>query len=96
MVSGKFYTICKMALLGYALFAVSACSSIPEDDPEAAAEYRKINDPAEKANRYIFKFNQGLDSVILKPVTGIYRIFPKFVRNGVHNFFHNLIFAFAR
>ena len=90
MVSGKFYTICRMALLGYAIFAVTACSSIPENDPEAAAEYRKINDPVEKANRYIFKFNQGVDNVVLKPITGIYRIFPKIIRNSVHNFFHNL------
>jgi len=89
-VSGKFYTICRMALLGYAIFAVTACSSIPENDPEAAAEYRKINDPVEKANRYIFKFNQGVDNVVLKPITGIYRIFPKIIRNSVHNFFHNL------
>jgi phospholipid-binding lipoprotein MlaA len=79
-----------MGLLGYAMLAITACSSIPENDPEAAAEYRKINDPVEKANRFIFKFNQGVDNVVLKPVTGIYRILPKFVRNGFHNFFHNL------
>ena len=88
--SGKIYTIGRIALLGFAMLAFTACSSIPENDPEAAAEYRKINDPVEKANRYIFKFNQGVDNVVLKPVTGIYRILPKFIRSGVHNFLHNL------
>lgn len=75
------------------LFAVlvSGCASTPNNDPGALAEIRKVNDPIEPTNRFIFKFNQGLDIALIKPITGLYRgIFPKIVRDGVHNFIKNL------
>ncbi len=74
-----------------AVFALASCASAPNNDPESLAEYKKINDPAEPTNRFIFDFNQGLDKIIIKPLTSFYRgIFPDPLREGVHNFLNNL------
>lgn len=52
-------------------------------------EYR---DPFESYNRAIYKFNDGLDRAILKPVAKGYRkVLPGGVRKGVGNFFRNLL-----
>jgi len=78
-----------MALLGILLLA--NCALAPKDDPEALAEFQKLNDPIEYTNRGIFSFNQALDKIIIKPVTGVYRtIAPAFVREAIHNFLQNL------
>ena len=67
------------------------CASAPQDDPEALIEFQKLNDPIEPTNRAIFSFNQGLDKVIVKPVTGFYRaITPGPAREAVHSFLENL------
>lgn len=48
-------------------------------------------DPLEPLNRGIYKLNDGLDRVILKPVAQAYStVVPSPVQNGVHNFFSNL------
>jgi phospholipid-binding lipoprotein MlaA len=74
-----------------ASLAMAACATAPDDDPEAVAEFQKLNDPIEPTNRAIFEFNLGLDRFVLKPVTGAYRaVFPQPVRDGVHNFLQNL------
>ena len=44
----------------------------------------------EGASRSIFKFNQGLDKVIFKPVAKGYRKLPLPVRKGTNNFVSNL------
>ena len=55
----------------------------------AAVELNK--DPYEKYNRAVFRFNDGLDRALLKPVAKGYRfIAPKLVETGVTNFFSNL------
>ena len=78
-------------MLLFLAFTISGCTSAPSDDPEAIAELRKLNDPFEKTNRFIFKFNQGLDATVIKPITGMYRgIFPELIRNSVHNFIKNM------
>ena len=46
---------------------------------------KEINDPLESMNRSIFKFNQGLDKYILKPVNTEYEKLPENVRKGVSN-----------
>lgn len=52
-------------------------------------EYR---DPFESYNRAIYKFNDGLDRAILKPVAKGYRkVLPGGVRKSVGNFFRNLL-----
>jgi len=48
-------------------------------------------DPWQGTNRKIFKFNDGLDRWVLKPVArGYDRLLPSFVKRGVGNFFTNL------
>ena len=48
-------------------------------------------DPIEGFNRAVFAFNEGLDSVIIKPVAeGYQAVLPSPVRTGVTNFFGNI------
>jgi phospholipid-binding lipoprotein MlaA len=48
-------------------------------------------DPFEGYNRTMFRFNESLDRVVLKPVAHTYRnITPTFVQTGIDNFFENL------
>lgn len=48
-------------------------------------------DPLEHFNRGVMEFNDGLDSVVLKPAATAYRAaVPPLVRTGVSNFFNNL------
>ena len=50
-----------------------------------------LADPLEPFNRGVFRFNEGLDKAILKPVATAYRdATPAPVRTGVNNFFGNL------
>ena len=42
-------------------------------------------------NRAIYKLNDGVDKVVIKPVAQVYKtVLPQFVRTGVTNFFNNL------
>lgn len=48
-------------------------------------------DPLEGYNRAVFKFNDKVDEVALKPAATVYRnVTPGFVQTGVSNFFGNL------
>ncbi|MCF8150461.1 MAG: VacJ family lipoprotein [Burkholderiaceae bacterium] len=48
-------------------------------------------DPIEGFNRAVFAFNEGLDTVIMKPVaTGYEAVLPSPIRTGVTNFFSNI------
>jgi phospholipid-binding lipoprotein MlaA len=48
-------------------------------------------DPFEKFNRQMFKFNDAVDQVALKPAATAYKqVLPTFVQTGVSNFFGNL------
>ena len=48
-------------------------------------------DPLEGFNRAVFKFNDGLDKVALKPVAKGYKaVVPSFIQTGIGNFFANL------
>lgn len=52
-------------------------------------------DPIEGFNRAMFSFNEGLDSVIIKPVAqGYEAVLPTPVRTGVTNFFGNIADVF--
>ena len=76
----------KRILLGVLLFPIlfSACATTGSIE-----EYR---DPFEKYNRAVFKFNDGFDRAILKPVAKGYRkVVPGAVRKSVGNFFRNLL-----
>lgn len=76
-----------------ALFAVglSACATPPTDDPEAMKIYVENNDPLEPMNRSILSFNQGLETVFLRPVAKGYKaVFPDQARQMIDNFVENL------
>jgi phospholipid-binding lipoprotein MlaA len=63
----------------------------PASDPDAVADYKESNDPLEPTNRAIYAFNNGLDTVILRPAAQAYRfLVPGPVRNGIHNVLNNL------
>ncbi|MES2741561.1 MAG: VacJ family lipoprotein [Pseudomonadota bacterium] len=62
--------------------ALSGCASTGPANPR---------DPLEGFNRAVFKFNDTLDQVALKPVATAYRnVLPSFVQTGISNFFGNL------
>lgn len=63
----------------------------PASDPEALADFRATNDPLEPTNRVIYKVNNAIDSVTLRPVAIAYRdVLPQFVRTHTHDFLTNL------
>ena len=63
------------------------CASLPPGTTRSA------RDPWERMNRGTYKFNDGLDRAVLKPVAkGYARFVPQFVQTGVHNFFTNLTY----
>ena len=45
----------------------------------------EINDPLESMNRSVFKFNQGLDKYVFKPINTEYEKLPENVKKGVSN-----------
>jgi len=48
------------------------------------------HDPLERFNRGVYRFNDGVDKALLKPVAQGYRtILPEFVQRSVGNFFSN-------
>ncbi|HEV8607827.1 MAG TPA: VacJ family lipoprotein [Tepidisphaeraceae bacterium] len=54
----------------------------------------KNPDPFEKCNRFIYKVNDGLDKILLKPASDFYtKVVPKPVRHGLGNFFDNLSYG---
>ncbi|MEN9868164.1 MAG: hypothetical protein RL748_3754, partial [Pseudomonadota bacterium] len=53
-------------------------------------------DPLEPFNRAMFKFNDAVDTVALKPAATVYQgVLPQFVQTGVGNFFGNLADAWT-
>ena len=74
------------------LLAASGCATRPPaDDPEAVAEFRQNNDPAEPFNRTMYDVHQAIDTTVLRPVAKGYRaVVPQPVRTGIRNFLGNL------
>lgn len=69
-----------LATLSFALLA--GCATVAQPNPR---------DPWEGLNRATHQFNEGVDTVVLKPVATFYReAVPPLVRTGVSNFFGNL------
>ena len=74
------------AILALAL-ALGGCATVTQPNPR---------DPLERLNRGTHQFNEGVDSVLLKPVATVYREqVPPLVRTGVSNFFGNLSDAWS-
>jgi len=81
--------------LGLALvltLAVAGCASAPPaDDPQAVADYNEANDPLEPTNRVFYEINDGIDTVVMRPLAQGYRaVVPEPVRQGVHNLLTNM------
>jgi phospholipid-binding lipoprotein MlaA len=74
------------------LLALAGCATPPPaSDPDALADYRESNDPLEPTNRVLYRVNDGLDTVILRPVAVAYRdVVPMVVRDHTHDFLVNL------
>lgn len=63
-----------------ALALLSGCATSPNNP-----------DPYQKTNRAIYKFNDGLDRAVLRPVSQAYtKVTPDFVQSGIGNGFRNL------
>tara|TARA_B110000003_G_scaffold100482_1_gene102774 strand:- start:447 stop:1244 length:798 start_codon:yes stop_codon:yes gene_type:complete len=54
------------------------------------SEQKEIKDCFEKLNRATFKFNQGLDTAIIKPIAKGYRNLPGSIQKGTKNAVTNL------
>lgn len=84
-VSLKRWGICS-AISVLALLSVG-CATGPQANPR---------DPLEPMNRSVAKFNDALDSNVIKPVATSYRDnIPQFLQTGVSNFFRNLSDVFS-
>lgn len=79
-------------LMASALALLSACATRPPvNDPVALSAYQRANDPYEATNRKIFKFNQGFDHVVMRPIAVSYRaVLPEAFRRMITNFLHNI------
>ena len=53
-------------------------------------EPAKIKDCSETFNKASFALNKGLDKIIFKPVSSVYRVLPSPVKTGVSNSLNNL------
>ncbi len=78
-----------------ALFAAAGlggCATPPNPaDADAVAEYRDADDPLEPTNRVFYAINNGLDTVLLRPLAVGYRaVVPATVRSHTHNVLVNL------
>ena len=82
-------------LLGAAICAGSAVGlgacAHPPIEPEARAEFKRINDPAEPINRVVFAGNKVVDDNALQPVARAYQEhMPSLAQKGIHNLVGNL------
>ena len=72
----------RMALTISAFGFMSACATVPAG---------QVNDPLEPFNRVMYGFNDGLDTLLIKPAATVYKaVVPGFVRQAFGNFFANL------
>jgi phospholipid-binding lipoprotein MlaA len=77
--SFRFFNLAIAMLL---LALATGCATGPSANPA---------DPLEPMNRAVYKFNDAVDSAVLKPVaTGYKAAVPSPIRTGVSNFFSNL------
>jgi phospholipid-binding lipoprotein MlaA len=87
MMSSRFSLACLKALAAAALLALAGCATVANPNPR---------DPWEPMNRTVSEFNEGVDSMFLKPVATVYKDHvPPMMRTGVANFFGNLSDAWS-
>jgi len=82
----------RLVLAAFLALTLSACATKPPaSNPIALAAYEEANDPLEPFNRTMFKVDQGLDTVVVRPVVQTYRfVVPEPARRGIGNFMSNL------
>lgn len=79
------------AMVVVAASLAGCASKPPADDPDAVAEYNEAHDPMEPTNRVFYAVNNGLDTVILRPLAVGYKyVVPYVVRSHIHNVLTNL------
>ena len=72
-----------LLVLALSLALLGGCASVPGPPDE--------RDPFESYNRFMYSFNDSLDSAILRPVAqGYQNITPDLVETGISNFFDNI------
>ena len=81
-----------LALSASLLVGLTACATKPPaSDPEALADFEQTNDPLEPTNRVFYAINNGIDTVIFRPLAQAYRyVLPGAVRQGIHNVISNI------
>jgi len=84
--------IVRGAFLAFGLVVLAGCATPPPaSDPAAVAAFNETNDRLEPLNRTMFKFDRGLDAVLIRPMTWTYvKITPQFVRVRVTNVLNNV------
>ena len=84
---------------GWAKSAVKTAHAPAETDPVAdpapgdsvVTGSTPVNDPLEPLNRFVFAVNDGLDTLVIKPVAVTYKFWvPEIFRNSLRNVLHNL------
>ena len=70
----------KLHIIVFSVFLVFSVNAYAKSDKECF----------EKVSRGIFKFNQGFDNVLLKPVAKAYNKLPEPIRKGTGNFTSNI------
>jgi len=82
----------RLACVCALVFSLVGCAEKPPaDDPDAVADYEQTNDPLEPTNRVFYAVNNGVDTVILRPLALTYgAVVPRPVRTGVRNVLTNL------
>lgn len=87
MTSSRLSLACLRVLAAAALLALAGCATVAHPNPR---------DPWEPMNRSVTQFNEGVDSMLLKPVATVYKDhIPAMLRTGVANFFGNLSDAWS-
>lgn len=83
-------------ILCVSLAASTGCASLgsKNDEPGAATENNsgtESHDPFESYNRAMYRFNEGFDRMVAKPVAQAYQdVMPTWADKGITNFFSNL------
>jgi phospholipid-binding lipoprotein MlaA len=78
-------------LITFAGGLVGCATPPPASDPDAVADFKQTNDPLEPTNRVLYKINDGLDTMIMKPAAIVYQhVLPDPVLTGIHNLLDNM------
>jgi phospholipid-binding lipoprotein MlaA len=85
----------RLVILFVLLAATPGCASLGDkNEPGATTENdhgTESHDPFESYNRAIYRFNEGFDRTVAKPVAQAYQnVMPTWADKGISNFFSNL------